>query len=347
MHVLAGQSTVFSRILKILIPIGFLLSCPALGVAGDSLATPGHEMIFLTVDKSRSQADLRTLPENGLESAVIKTFKIATGKVDGDKERQGDNKTPEGIYFTTGMIPPEQLAPQKYGPLAIPLNFPNPMDQVAGKTGYGIWLHGVGDRRIEDARVTEGCVAFQNSEISGLNRWLLPNHGIVVIAKDALEVNRAEDVRSAIDAAQGWVEAWASRDIGRYISHYAHDFSNQGKNKGQYESYKKAVFSSYKSMVVKMTNLRVVTHPKYAVAMMNQVFSGDNRFKSDGRKLIYLRRDTNGQWKIVRELFDNFMMRPVQFSNEDIAGLNKGAAVEIPEKGVTASSVASPASSSL
>jgi len=337
--VLVGQSDVFSRSFKIISLVGFVFSLPALAAASDQAATPGQEMIFLTVDKSRNQADLRTLPESGFKSAVLKTFKIATGKVDGDKEKQGDNKTPEGIYFSTGKIPSEQLAPQKYGPLAIPLNFPNPMDQVAGKTGYGIWLHGVGDRRIEDARVTEGCVAFQNSEISGLTRWLMPNQGIVVIAKDSLEVNRPEDVHSVFQAAESWIAAWASRDVGRYISHYAHDFNNQGKNKNQYESYKRAVFGSYKNMLVKMTNLRVVTHPKYAVAMMNQIFSGDNRFKSDGRKLIYLRRDSDGTWKIVRELFDDFMMRPVQFSNEDIAGLNKGAAINQTEKGVTASTV--------
>ncbi len=298
--------------------------------ASDDASQLAQEMILLTVDKSRNQADLRTLPEDLTLSRVLKTFKIATGKVEGDKERQGDNKTPEGIYFTLGTIPAKQLAPEKYGPLAIPLNFPNPMDQASGKTGYGIWLHGVGARRIEDARVTEGCVAFQNSEITTLTQWLQPHHGIVVIARDSREVNKSGDVDDVLKLSRSWLDAWANRDIGRYISFYAEEFDNNGKTKSAYEAYKKAVFASYKQMTVKMTNIRVVTHSKYALALMNQEFNGDNRFRSDGRKMIYLRKGADGAWRIIRELFDNFMMKPVQFSTEDVAGLNKGAAVVHP-----------------
>ncbi len=298
------------------------------GVVAESAAETNQEMIVLTVDKSRSQAFLGTLPEESGNSKILRTFKIATGKVEGDKERQGDNKTPEGIYFTTGTIPSKQLAPEKYGPLAIPLNFPNPMDQIHGKTGYGIWLHGVGDRRIEDARVTEGCVAFQNSEITGLQQWLQPKHGVVVIAKDSAEVNRPEDQKGALRVAMDWIDAWASRDISRYISFYASDFQNAGKDRSAYESYKRAVFGSYKTMSVKMTNLRAVTHSKYALAMMNQDFSGDNRFRSDGRKMLYLRKDESGHWQIVREHFDNFMMQPVRFSSADIAGTTKDSSAQ-------------------
>ncbi len=300
------------------------------GVVTESIAETSQEIIVLTVDKSRNQAVLATLPEDIKASRVLRTFQIATGKVEGDKERQGDNKTPEGIYFTTGTIPSQQLAPEKYGPLAIPLNFPNPMDQVHGKTGYGIWLHGVGDRRIEDARVTEGCVAFQNTEITGLENWLKPNHGVVVIAKTASEVNRAEDQNDAMRMAAGWIEAWAKRDIDRYISYYSPEFQNAGKDRKAYEAYKRAVFASYKNMDVKMTSLRVVTHSKYAMAMMNQDFTGDNRFKSEGRKMLYMRKNESGQWQIVRELFDNFLMRPVRFSASDIASLNKEKPIAMP-----------------
>jgi hypothetical protein len=87
-------------------------------------------------------------------------------------------------------------------------------------------------------------------------------------------------------------------------------------------------------MLVKMTNMRVITHPKYALAMMNQEFSGDNRFRSDGRKMLYLRKDADGSWKIVREMFDNFMMRPVQFSATGMVD-NKGAA-SVPASEVSA-----------
>jgi ketosteroid isomerase-like protein len=172
----------------------------------------------------------------------------------------------------------------------------------------------VGDRRIEDARVTEGCVAFQNSEITSLTRWLQPKQGVVVIARESSVVNRPEDVQGVFEVAKGWVDAWQNRDIERYISYYSKEFDSQGKDVDQYEAYKRSVFKSYKTMVVKMLDMRVVTHAKYSIVMMNQFFSGDNRFKSDGRKMIYLKKEQDGSWKIVRELFDNFLLQhKIQF----------------------------------
>jgi murein L,D-transpeptidase YafK len=284
------------------------------------------EMIVLGVSKKDLRAELKTLPENGAIPQPIRSFKIAVGKVDGDKEKQGDNKTPEGIYFTLGRIDGSQLTPEKYGPLALPLNFPNPVDQMDGKTGHGIWLHGVGDRRIEDAKVTEGCVAFPNSEISSLAQWLKPSHGVVVIANDLAEVNRQNDLTDVYKSAQDWMKAWDGRDLDGYISFYDQKFHGYGKDLPLYREYKRAVFKRYKEMSVRMENVRIVTHPKYALMMMNQDFKGDKFFKSDGRKLLYWRKDTAGRWKIVREMFDNFLMNPVQFNQDDIAGLGqKGA----------------------
>ena len=318
------MQTLVPKIGFVAVAAGCLFAGEGRAVGTESAPTVMKEMILLTVDKTALKAELRTLPEGPSESKALRTFKIAIGKAEGDKERQGDNKTPEGIYFTKGVINGKQLTQAKYGPVAIPLNFPNPMDQLQGKTGYGIWLHGVGERHIEDAKVTEGCVAFVNSEISSLLTWLQPNHGVVVIARNASDVNRTDDVAAVLKESQDWVDAWAHRDVDRYIDHYSNDFDNNGKNKDAYKIYKTAVFHGYKEMHVSMNSVRVVTHPKYAVVMMNQDFSGDNRFKSDGRKMLYMRRD-GANWKIVREMFDNFMMHPVQFSTEDVAGQHQGA----------------------
>ena len=314
----------FAKQMTILFVAAVNPSFAAGNVPAESAAMPSEEMIFLTIDKIHNQANLSTLPDGAQSPKLLRSFKIATGKVDGDKERRGDSKTPEGIYFTAEALPPTQLEHKKYGPLAIPLNFPNPMDQILGKTGSGIWLHGVGDRKIEDAHVTEGCVAFQNSEISSLPQWLRPQQGVVVIARDAADVNRLEDLAGANRVSQDWIKAWSTRDMASYISFYAQDFTNGGKDLAAYERYKKSVFGSYKSMTVKTSNLRVITHPKYALVMMNQEFNGDERFKSQGRKMVYLRKNPDGAWKIVRELFDDFPMRPVALTLRDFSGQAAG-----------------------
>ncbi len=271
------------------------------------------ELVFLLVDKTRLKADLLTWPELGQKSEKLISFRIAIGKENGDKQKSGDNKTPEGIYFAKSIINGRGL-PAKYGPFAIPIDFPNPLDKFLGKTGYGIWLHGVEqDSRIEAANVTEGCVAFYNADIRSLTQWLAPMQSIIVIAKDATQVNRAEDVEQVTKLVGEWTSAWADRDVERYISYFIPNFrSTDNKNLRAYKNYKARVFASYKSMSVSMKDVRVFTHDRYAVAVMNQDFAGDDRFHVKGRKVLYWQRLDKGGWKLFHEEFDP---KPVKFTN--------------------------------
>ena len=232
------------------------------------------EAIFLSVDKKTLTAELKTLPEDFAQSKTLRQFKIAIGKKEGDKEKSGDNKTPEGIYFAQSPIQQASLPKIKYGPGAIPLNFPNPVDHFQGKSGHGIWLHGAGEnRRIEEAKITEGCVAFHNEEVFHLMNWLQPYQGLVVISADASRSNNAEDVAAVRRSALGWINAWTDRNLPEYISFYADDFSYEGKSKKSYEAYKDAVFHLYKNIELKIAHLRVLVHEKYALTIMDQDFS--------------------------------------------------------------------------
>jgi murein L,D-transpeptidase YafK len=255
-------------------------------------------------------------------SELIKTFRIAIGKEDGDKEREGDNRTPEGIYFTASPIDGKTL-PQKYGPLAIPIDFPNPIDKFSRKTGYGIWLHGVEkDTRVDQAKVTEGCVAFYNSDIESLTSWLRPDQAVVVIAHDARAVNRDEDTKAVEMRTREWADAWKARNLERYMSFYSPEFVNADKNLKAWHEYKRAVFGTYKEMKIEFDTVRVITHPKYALSVMNQDFRGDNRFVSIGRKMLYWMRGSDGNWYITREVFENRKIKPMRFTEAEIANLS-------------------------
>jgi murein L,D-transpeptidase YafK len=279
------------------------------------------EVVLLKVDKSRLNATLMTWPEKPETARQLRTFTIAVGKAKGDKQREGDNRTPEGIYLTQRIIDGSQL-PAKYGPKAIPINFPNPVDQKLRISGYGIWLHGVeNNSRVEEANVTEGCVAFYNQDIVKLARWLQPHQGIVVIAENEKDINRKAEVETVRAATESWIEAWQQGNLEQYASFYDPSFSYRRMNRAQYKTYKKRVFKSYRKMKVSIDNLRVITHPKYAVAIMNQDFNGDNRFISNGRKLLYWGRSEGGGWKILAEIFDELRVRPVEISEELLATL--------------------------
>ncbi len=315
----------FTCVAKAMLVFSLLGSFELLAQQG-SVASSGvetrSEMMLLAVDKTELIAHLKTLPENISEQETLTSFKIAIGKAKGDKQKEGDNRTPEGIYFAQRHIEKEKLWTAKYGPRAIPLDFPNPIDRKEGKTGYGIWLHGAGnDERIKDKNVTEGCVAFFNSDILRVKSWIPAYHGIVVIAQDLKDVNREQEVAEVKKLTEGWISAWQNRDIDGYTSYYGADFRHGSRNLQKYSSYKSRVFKSYKKMTVDLTDLRVITHPKYAVAIMNQDFNGDDRFISKGRKVLFWSKDEQGDWRISREVFDNRRFETVEFSESDVTSL--------------------------
>lgn len=287
------------------------------------------EMMLMTVDKSTLRAELRTWPEDFKNSTLLQTFRIAIGKAKGDKEREGDNKTPEGIYFAENILDNPGNLPSKYGPKAIPINFPNPIDRLLRKTGHGIWLHGAGnDQRIEESNVTEGCVAFYNADILKVINWIRPHQGAILIANDSKQINDPEHIAQVKAATDGWIQAWAKRDIDTYSGYYSPEFNNQGMNVQQYRTYKQRVFNSYKEISLSMVNVRATTHPNYAVSIMNQDFSGDNRFKSNGRKVLYWHRAPDGRWLITREIFEDRRFEPLQYTAAELATLAVGASKE-------------------
>ena len=295
---------------------------PASSIISSPAAARHSDMIILTVDKKALQAELKTWPQNPAAASLLKRFRIAIGKAEGDKQQEGDNRTPEGIYFAQSHILGEKL-PMKYGRKAIPIDFPNPIDRASGKTGHGIWLHGVDhDDRVDEAKVTEGCVAFYNADISSLANWLKGYQGVVVIAKDIQDVNRNADLTAVEARTLAWMKAWADRKVDDYIKFYRTDFRFGRMDLSVYSDFKRRVFGSYKNMKVTFDNLRVVTHPKYAVAFFNQDFHGDERFSSIGRKALYWERNEKGDWNIRREVFENRRFEFMTFTDAELALLS-------------------------
>lgn len=280
------------------------------------------DFIILVVDKKNLNAKLMTWPDNIKEAKELSSFQIAIGKESGDKTRRGDNKTPEGIYLTESILTQEQLNP-KYGPMAITLDYPNPMDRVEKKTGHGIWLHGViNNERVQEAHVTEGCVAFYNDDIIKLADWLKPQQGVVIITDGSSPVNSPQDVERIRVLTQKWGQMWSQRNIDGYMDLYASSFRYEGRSKSQYRDYKKAIFSSYKNMSVDLSSIKTFVHSKYAVSMMNQDFRGDRRSHFTGRKTLYWIKE-NGDWKVRREMYDPHTVKDVEYSYNELNKLKK------------------------
>jgi ketosteroid isomerase-like protein len=89
-----------------------------------------------------------------------------------------------------------------------------------------------------------------------------------------------------------------------------------------YRAYKAKVFASYKKIDLRFDNLRVVSHPKYAISFFNQDFHGDERFSSVGRKILYWEKGADGQWYIRREVFEDRRFESVTFTDAELALLS-------------------------
>jgi tetratricopeptide (TPR) repeat protein len=123
---------------------------------------------------------------------VLKTYKIALGgDPSGPKERQGDNKTPEGIYVIDSRNKDSRYH------LSLHISYPNEKDKKRAKQlgvspGGDIMIHGiknglswVGDLHTE-VDWTKGCIAVTDEEIDELDK-LVPNGTIVEIRPGRIE----------------------------------------------------------------------------------------------------------------------------------------------------------------
>lgn len=276
------------------------------------------DMVFLLIDKKSLRADLRTWPKDPKKSNLLMSFRIAIGKSEGDKQFEGDNKTPEGIYLAQKFIDTSGL-PKKYGSTAIPINFPNPFDKHRGKTGHGIWLHGVDNSgRIGVEKVTEGCVAFYNKDIKKLSRWVQPYQSVVMIVDGQESVNHPKDISEIKNLTEKWLEAWKSKQEENYFSYYSEDFKLKGMKLPVFKQYKSRIFKNYKQMEVNTFDHRYFSNGKYAVAMMNQDFNGDNRYIANGRKILYWEKSEQGGWEIIREVYENRRLTFFTFRESEI-----------------------------
>ncbi len=137
------------------------------------------------VDQSRSELLLYARGAAGRPELLERHY-AAGGSGGAGKRVEGDLKTPLGVYRITGHRPDKDLPPL-YGSGALTLDYPNRLDRELGRTGRGIWLHGVPRKGGSRApRSSEGCVTMSNAHLDALVERLDRRRSLVVLA-DGLE----------------------------------------------------------------------------------------------------------------------------------------------------------------
>jgi L,D-transpeptidase YnhG len=184
----------------------------------------------IAVDASRSRVYLFEHSSQGLK--LVADYYASVGKMGVEKSIEGDLKTPLGIYYITNTLDPNSLQ-DLYGAGALPINYPNPYDLRRGKTGSGIWLHGVPRAQFARApKATDGCVAVSNPDLQDiLKRVQIRTTPIVIVPK----LEWANPAQSNADTAAfdrtftSWRSAKIAGDLERTMGHYMADFDSYGK----------------------------------------------------------------------------------------------------------------------
>ncbi|MDO9548069.1 MAG: L,D-transpeptidase family protein, partial [Candidatus Marinimicrobia bacterium] len=209
-------------------------------ISADSVET------VLLVDKSQQRLlVLKSAAPQNIQ--IIDTFRISTGKVNGNKEKEGDQKTPEGIYKIISAIPGTQL-PAKYGPMAFVLDYPNRVDKIQHRNGSNIWIHGR-DEEIVD-RQTEGCVSLENGKLLELSDYITLQKTPVIIIDSLYHNGHSSAVYQKFTGSDSlianWLDLWKKGDIEGFARLFSENFKTQSwNNKRLYLNNKKQLETVY------------------------------------------------------------------------------------------------------
>ena len=185
----------------------------------------------VVVDASHSRVYVFEQKSSGLQ--LVRSFYASIGRAGFDKEVEGDLRTPLGIYHITSRLDDQQVE-ELYGIGALPLNYPNEHDRRMGRTGSGIWLHGVPRATYSRSPyATEGCVALANDDMAYLMEVLQTRRTPVIIADEVNWVrpdDQAAERRSFDALLTQWQEARSRGDGRTLLALQTADFNARAGN---------------------------------------------------------------------------------------------------------------------
>lgn len=235
----------------------------------------------------------------------VADYYITQGKLGADKTREGDKRTPIGVYHVTSSLPREKVG-DFYGIGAFPINYPNEWDKRMGRNGHGIWLHGTPPNTYSrPPKASDGCVVLTNQDLTTLSKNLQIGLTPVIISNSVewLSLDDWQKERqSLLGMLDTWRKDWESRDLDRYASHYALNFAADGQNRDQWVEQKRKVNSGKDWIKIETRNISVFRNPgkeEYVVVTFDQEYKSSNLDNVMKKRQYWIKED--GRWKIIYE----------------------------------------------
>ncbi|ENG9386124.1 murein L,D-transpeptidase [Campylobacter coli] len=229
---------------------------------------------------------------------------IITGLM-GDKQVEGDLKTPVGFYELGRKFNPGD---PYYGPFAFATTYPNLLDKVQGKTGGGIWIHGypLDGTRLDEFK-TRGCIALFNENLEEFAK-VVQDKKVFAMTEEKEKVRaKKEDIAALLADLFAWKLAWTDSDINTYLNFYDEkQFKRFDKMKfEQFASMKKSIFSRKEDKKIKFSDINISPYPNvenetmYKISFYEDYYTKNYQFKGD--KILYVKIDSKGKMKILAE----------------------------------------------
>ncbi|EAL8988718.1 hypothetical protein DYX27_08840, partial [Campylobacter coli] len=217
---------------------------------------------------------------------------IITGLM-GDKQVEGDLKTPVGFYELGRKFNPGD---PYYGPFAFATTYPNLLDKVQGKTGGGIWIHGypLDGTRLDEFK-TRGCIALFNENLEEFAK-VVQDKKVFAMTEEKEKVRaKKEDIAALLADLFAWKLAWTDSDINTYLNFYDEkQFKRFDKMKfEQFASMKKSIFSRKENKKIKFSDINISPYPNvenetmYRISFYEDYYTKNYQFKGD--KILYVK----------------------------------------------------------
>ena len=263
---------------------------------------PDQKYAFV-VDTARST--LYVFENHNGNARYLADYYISVGKNGISKLREGDKKTPLGVYHVTSSMPREKLA-DLYGSGAFPINYPNEWDRREGRGGSGIWLHGTpSDTFSRPPQASDGCVVLTNRDLDAVRQrvqvGLTPviiSSGVEWVQPQAISGTR-EELSGALES---WRKDWETLDTERYLKHYAPTFSSGGQDFRSFAQQKRQVNAGKQWVKVKVERVSMFLYPgkqKLAVVTFDQDYASSNLSNRMRKRQYWLKEGAT--WRIIHE----------------------------------------------
>jgi len=261
---------------------------------------------FIAIDASKSRLywfeNKSTDPLKPQLKLLLETY-VSVGQKGIGKSREGDGRTPLGVYFVNKNLKGQPL-PDLYGAGALTLNYPNALDLMRGQTGSGIWLHGTPSEQYARAPwATDGCVVLSNPEMDRLLQLKNVEKTPVLISEkiDWVSADQQSNDREVFKKIlDQWVRDRQTSNLNGLKNRYSEQFQRDGKGLASWwpEIASAAQSGAIKNAVQMQSIIEWKDSQDYMV--VNLTNPNNSRLKRNQNLRLYWTK-SGSNWQIVYE----------------------------------------------